>query len=500
VTPRLFRRVFSAASFGPLFFLASLLVPLGVALYLIVFAKAPVPTTSAVLVTVNNVVQVQPVNNPGFQPAQEQQVLVAGDKVQTSDSGRGVITFIDESSLTLEPDSQLTILPPQRRGGGLFNRIDQSFGSSFAQFSSLAAGGGRYEIQTPAGIVSVRDGAVLRVGVGTGQAGKTTVQVIVLQGEAELRPSDTAQSAKGQAVVIGAGQTVTATEGEDIPAPTAFVPVNDVLVQLHSPFWMVVTEPNTGLATGLIPPDKAVLQIPLSLTTANGVSPQTVRLGDVVPGTYTVYLIPKKDGGDFTVTADGAAQGAPVFSDARSGTTAGCEWLYLLLNIDVDDQGLMTFGSLQGPFQLTSLPFVSGQKYDFPCPPPAPKTAQVAGVQATPTAVPVSPTPPPPQPTEAPLPTEAPPPPPQPTPAPTTAPPTPVPTISDITDIVVPPPEPTQAPPPPQPTPPPHPDIEITHTEDSIAGPDLPLAPLLLALAPGLIAGLTGLRRRRGPR
>ena len=50
-------------SFGPLFFLASIVVPLGVAAYLIFFAGAPVPTTSAVLSTVNNVVEVQGIND-----------------------------------------------------------------------------------------------------------------------------------------------------------------------------------------------------------------------------------------------------------------------------------------------------------------------------------------------------------------------------------------------------------------------------------------------------
>jgi hypothetical protein len=51
------------------------------------------------------------------------------------------------------------------------------------------------------------------------------------------------------------------------------------------------------------------------------------------------------------VTADGIVQGAALFNDAREGVSAGCEWYYLLLHVDLDDEGLMTFGELRGPFR-----------------------------------------------------------------------------------------------------------------------------------------------------
>lgn len=489
---RLLRRVVSLSSAGPLFFLASILVPLGVALYLIVFASPPVPTTSAVLSTINNVVEVQGVNDDSFQRAQVEQVLVAGDGVRTSQQGRGVITFADESNIVLEPDSELTILAPQRRGAGIVNRFSQSFGTSWSQFSSVARGGGNYEIRTPAGIVSVRDGAILRVGVGRNAEGVTTVQVVVLQGQAEIRPSGAAPSAA--AVVVNAGQTATSTEGAGISQPEAFVPDNDVVLRLFSPFWMIITEPGTGLATGLVPPGAAVFQIPLSTTTSAGREPQEINLNELVTGTYTIYLLPKRTGGDFRVTAGGRALGEAIFSDERRGSTTGCDWLYLLLHVDLDADGLLKFGELQGPFFLSSLPQFFARGVESDCPPPRPITAQVAGVQATgtpppantpvPTAVPTSP---PPEPTEAPPPTSAP---------PTRAPPTVAPPTEIPFEVEIPtPPPPTEIP---QPTPPPRPNIDIGPVEEGVLGSLRPV-PVLLASLPGLALALAGVvRRRRG--
>jgi hypothetical protein len=483
------RRIAISSLFGPLFFLASILLPVGAALYLILLAEQPVPITSAVLSTVNNVVEVQGVNQPDFRQAQEQQVLVSGDGVRTSDEGRGVITFVDESSIVLEPDSELRILPPRRSGGGLINRFSQSFGTSWSQLSSLA--GGNYDISTPAGVISVRDGAILRVGVGQTQDGRATVQVVVVEGQAEVRPPE---GQEGAAVVVSAGETVRAVEGEAIPEPEPFVPDNDVVIRLFSPFWMLVTEPVSSLSTGLIPPGFTLRQIPLSATTASGVEPQTVRLNELVPGDYAIYLLPKGDGGSFRVTADGTALSQAVFADAREGVTVGCEWFYLILNVDLDDDGLLSFGALQGPFPLPFMPGVVGNEIESDCPPPRPITA-VGGTQATPTAEPPTPTPvaPSPEPTEEP-------PPEVPTTAPTSAPssPTPLPTEFDPGEVGVETPVPTEVP---QPTPRPPPDIGIGHEEEETFAPGLGAGlPMLLAMAPGAGYAFISVLRRRGGR
>ncbi len=273
------------------------------------------------------------------------------------------------------------------------------------------------------------------------------------------------------------------------------------MIRLFSPFWMLVTEPGSGLSTGLLPPGTDVSQIPLSLTTAEGFAPQAVRLNELVAGTYTIYLLPKRDGGPFRVTADGLVNGAPLFSDSRSGVSAGCEWYYLLLHVDLDEDGLMSFGELQGPFLLSSVPALVGRAVDSPCPPPSRQTAQVGGVQTTATAESGSPTPPPATPAPPTTVPET-----QPTSEPTSAPPTSVPPTSvpptqgpptEIPIEVQTPVPPTEAPP--QPTSRPHPDIEIDHSEEESAAPGgSPALPLVLTMVPGLFLGVMGLARRKG--
>jgi hypothetical protein len=266
---------------------------------------------------------------------------------------------------------------------------------------------------------------------------------------------------------------------------------------------MVVTEPGSGLSTGLIPPGASVMQIPLSLTTASGIEPQTVRLSELRAGAYTIYLLPRRAGGDFRVTASGLALNSPVFSDARSGSTGGCEWLYLLLNVDLAGDGLLTFGELQGPFALASIPRFVGEGVESDCPPPAPITAQVGGIQASATPEPpASPTtvpPPAAQPTAAPtdvppaLPTEA------PTSVPTQAAPTSVPATSTPAgqEVEEPPPQPTTVPEPTAVPPRQRPNIDIGHVEESVGAGSLPAGPLFVAMS-AIGVGLAALRRRRG--
>jgi hypothetical protein len=377
---RFIRRVFSGQGLGVLFLLVIIVAPLAYGLRLILFAPVPEPSVSAVLTTVATVVEVQGTGGVGFKEAKEDQVLVPGDDVRTSNVGRGIITFEDESMLVLEPGSEITILPPVREGGGLLNRLKQSFGNSWGQLGGLA--GGRFEIQTAAGVISVRDGAVLRVGVGRGPQGQAVVTIVVVEGSAQF----TSTVAPDQPVTIAANQILVVEEGEPPPEPEPFVPENRVVTTLSSPFWLLVTEPRTGASTGLIPPGVVVNQIVLSSTTGPAVHPQTVSLLEPIAGTYTLFLLPRGDEGPFTVSASGAFGGLGVFEDAVSGVATKCQWLYLLLEVELDPSGNLFAGRLLGPFIATAVPLVSAQKIESGCPAPSPLTAQVLGAQATATS------------------------------------------------------------------------------------------------------------------
>lgn len=501
MTVTFFRRLFSMEALGYLVLLLAVGGPAFFGARIVLFAEPPIPATGAVLSTVISAVSVQGVGTAGFQPAQQEQVLVPGDDVRTSQVGRGAITFFDDSTVVLDPDSEIKILPPAREGGGVVNRLRQSFGTSWAQFSAVASGGGRYDIETPNGIVAVRDGASLRVGVGRTSTGETVVQVIVTEGIVEF-VADPSSAAGGPAsVTIGAGQMLFVEEGQALGAPVDAVFEESITITLASPFWLLVTEPGTGLATGAVPPHpgNVVKQIPFSTTTAGPVTPQTVGINLPISGTYVLHLIPKGPAGAFSVHAFGNSSGLPVINQAAFGAAEACDWMYLLLHVQVLPDGTLLGGSLEGPYFSTVMPSVFGQAPpQGSCPPPNPLRAQTAGVQATAFPEPTQAPPP----TPEPPPTQAPPPPtpepPTPVP-PTPVPPTPVPPTPVPPTQVPPTPVPTIDIPPPPPPPPPGPGIIIEPAQSSIAAtPSLSGLFLALAAAPGLITvGLRMVRRRR---
>ncbi len=360
------------------------LTPLVLGLRLIFFAEPPLPTSSAVVTTVSTRVDVDPVGDEPFQEVREDQVLVTGDTVRTAPSGRGLITFIDDSTLVLEPDSELVILPPVSRGGGLINRFSQSFGTSFSQLSSVASGGGEHEILTANGVVSVRDGAVIQVGVGRAPDGSEVVTIVVLEGSAEV--TNGIASAE-----VGPGQMLTFEYGqiELIPEEAGFP--NEVIISLDAVSGLLVSHVPTELSSGWISETANILQIPLSTVSGPGESPKAVSLLDPAPGRYIIYLLPLESAASYRLETIGYAGEEGVFGYFARGEVRSCQWLHFILDVDINSAGDVSNGLLTGPFLTRSLPFLNGINIQNPCPDPDPDSSEVLGVQATP--VPVTPTP-----------------------------------------------------------------------------------------------------------
>ncbi len=381
-------RVFSPGHLFGAIIAGLIVVPFFLGLRLVFFANAPLPTTGAVLSTVKTLVEVGPVGSTTFNQAQQDQLLVTGDKVRTADSGRGEVTFLDNSNLILDPNSQITILPPTR-SGGLVNRFSQSFGTSWSQFSSIAGGGGEHQIETPNGVISVRDGALLRVGVGQDANGQDVVDVVVLDGSADFS-SDTAGSA-----TIDAGQMVSVGKNDtSLNVQQAVLP-NEIDFRLTGAGSLLIYHEQTGLASGASSASRSVSLIPLSLASGPQTSPQEVRLLSPAAGDYVAYVIPYGDSGSFSVQAVGYAGANSVFGYVANGQLNPGDLTYYALTVQNDADGNLASGAMTGPFQSTCQPDLSlGVGLQSPC------TSDVLAAQATPkpTATPL--------PTSTPLPTQ----------------------------------------------------------------------------------------------
>jgi len=144
--------------------------------------------------------------------------LHAGDIVRTRASGRAAVEFHDGSTVTLHPDSILRLDVMRAYAAGLSEvRTGLSPGRAEARVQAQPEQPSRFEIDTPAGITSVR-GTDFRVSV---PADERTSRTEVLDGKVAV-------VAAGKEVAVPAGYGTVMRVGEAPGAPIALLPPPDL--------------------------------------------------------------------------------------------------------------------------------------------------------------------------------------------------------------------------------------------------------------------------------
>jgi hypothetical protein len=92
-----------------------------------------------------------------FLLATDGQVLAAGDTVRTGEASRAVLTYFEGSTVSVEPNTELTIESASSSSdGSTIVVMRQSVGRTWHVVSKLLSGGSKYEVKTPASTASVR--------------------------------------------------------------------------------------------------------------------------------------------------------------------------------------------------------------------------------------------------------------------------------------------------------------------------------------------------------
>jgi hypothetical protein len=408
-----------------------------------------------------------------FVRASDGLVLSAGDRVRTADQSHAIVTFIDGSTLSVEPATTITVVAATAGPSGAVTiRLEQALGRTWSSVQKLTHPDSKFEIKTPSTTATVRGtGFVTDVSSSGATAVRTTDGVVEV-------------SAQGTTVVVPAGSLTTVQSG-GTPSPPVPVPGprHTLRFGLHSPAHLVVVDP-FGRSCGIVPTGPTVVrQIPGCLATEPGIDPQLIDLPDALTGTYALVIETIAPGGDFVATAsaiDAAGSlsfnyfvggGGPEGTKFRSslavaiGPTGGltATGLSKLVLGDRSSTRVVVLSALPRPiangtpststfallprFGFTAgievTPAPAGQtapvaRTESPTPTqsaiPSPAATEVAAPEPTPasTVAPVRTVPPQPPPTEAPAPTPIPTPEPLPTASPS---PSPAPTPSGPTLI-----------------------------------------------------------------
>jgi outer membrane biosynthesis protein TonB/archaellum component FlaG (FlaF/FlaG flagellin family) len=398
--------------------------------------------------------------NAAFARVGDGQVLNAGDRVRTADQSHAIVTFLDASTIELEPGTIVTVVQTTAtQDGAITIQLQQAIGRTWSSVQRLLRSDSKFELRTPAATAVVRGtGFVTDVLV----SGTTTVTTV--DGSVEV-------TAQTQTVVVPAG-SLTRVEPGGSPSPPAASPSaqNTLRFGLHSSAHLVVVD-QLGRACGIVPTGPTLVrQVPGCLATEPGIDPQLIDLQNASAGTYSLLIESIAPGGDFVATASAVdGTGNLSFNYSTSGGGPAGTKFGSSLAVERGPNGALSAKGLarltladRGPSHVVvPPPFPRATASGSPNASlfaPLPRFGFAAGIEVTPppsgqTAPPAATSPTPsPTPTEVAVPeaTQA------PTPAPT-APPARTPT-PPRPSTPAPTPEPTPSPPPtPSPTPSPAP-------------------------------------------
>lgn len=153
-----------------------------------------------------------------FVTATDGEVLVAGDTVRTAEGARAVLTYFEGSTVSIEPNTELTIeTASSNPDGSTVVVMQQHFGRTWHVVTKLITGNSKYEVKTPASTASVR-GTAFEVDSDGERAVVTTTEGTVVDRVADPdRPGETVD------VPVPAGKTHEQKKNAR-PAPAAVAP------------------------------------------------------------------------------------------------------------------------------------------------------------------------------------------------------------------------------------------------------------------------------------
>ncbi len=236
--------------------------------------------------------------------------LATSDSVKTGADSYALITFFEGSTMTLEPNTEVTIseLWRSEQTDSTRVRLGQKVGQTWNRIQKLTDSASTYEVETPAAVGSVR-GTTIALAVEPD--GQTSMSVF--EGEGRLR-------AEGIEIDLPTGMESSVVPGAP-PSPASAIPTpaSALRISVNPAAWMKVVDPE-GRSTGRVPPGIIVNQITGAITSGYGSQTQFVEIPDPHDGIYSIVLR-RPDAGPINLVIEGLANDGtglvPIFRHER---------------------------------------------------------------------------------------------------------------------------------------------------------------------------------------
>ena len=195
-----------------------------------------------------------------FAPANDGDVLAAGDTVRTGEGARAVLTYFEGSTVSLEPNTELAIEDASTlTDGSTIIVMQQNIGRTWHVVTKLVTGGSRYEVKTPASTASVR-GTTFTVDVAV-EDELPVATVTTTEGTVLHSAPDPLEPSRRVSIPVTAGTAEKIKKGQT-PAPTGAAPAPErkVTVEVGATNTLVVDP--LGRSNGFDRDGKRVIQTP----------------------------------------------------------------------------------------------------------------------------------------------------------------------------------------------------------------------------------------------
>ena len=236
--------------------------------------------------------------------------LAVGDRVVTGSDGRALITFLDGSTVTVEPASEVTVRQAQMEGRQA-SRVGVlvTVGTVWARVAGWLGGRATLTIESNAYSATAHDGLI----GAQQQPGGGPFVCWTRAGALEVA------GAAGPAARLRPGQKATLAPGRPVLTESFAVNRSTLEITTSGPVLPLVTMPGGPRRAGFVPPGIDVNQVFGSLTKAAAGDARTVEVPAGLSGPFVVTLTGVGDG-PFTVAVVGRYQGVVTYRHERAGT------------------------------------------------------------------------------------------------------------------------------------------------------------------------------------
>ena len=282
-------------------------------------------------------IKVLPADAYMWEQAEDGMVLEPGSRVKTGENSYASLTFVEGTTTSIEPDTDLII---DQLGNGDSTQansilLKQRSGKTWNQVAKRSEDDSSFQIQTTSASIVVH-GTLFSTEID--ESGTTLVQTA--EGLVNV-------CAEGQAVLVSEGQQTTVRDGAPpaIPAPTPPA-ANELVFTVDEAMAGRIVSPS-GSSTGFLPDGSTVNQISGSRVFSLDDSSQMILIPEPDEGEYSVVLSGDV-GATGTYSVEGFSGGESTFVNTESANITSEEGLVLKLHLDVLD------GLVKGVTELTS--------------------------------------------------------------------------------------------------------------------------------------------------